>query len=255
MDFIREYQHEATGAENMRSVQTCDPRVSELFWQYEQPDVYCCAEQPHIYLGILHEDHTRRCAWGQGRFYRAIGYSVLGLSRSAPHELSIVYEFVRRGGRIVAEQVALGDAKTTTSNLSILQRRLDLARTTFGGNNQPGFWVLFALSEIYRDPSSTTAIPNAVHLERFLMKGFMGTQTEWADIHLLAQIQAVLYSLRILKQLIEIAAEKVSHQHKGVLADLPPLHLLIMSRHDIVECFSLNGLAHNSVCQLLETYG
>lgn len=256
MDFLREYQRdEPIKAENKRSVQTCDPRVSELFWQYEQPEVYCCAEQPHMYLIPLHEDHSRRCAWEQGRFYRAIGYSLLNLSRSAPHELPVVHEFVRRGARIVAEQVTLSGAKTTASNLGILQRRLDLAQMTFGQNTQFSFWILFALSEIYRDPSNTTAIPSAIHLERFLTKGFMGNRTEWADIHLIAQIQAVLYSLRILKQLAEIATERICVQHQGMLADLPPLHLLMGSRHQIVKCFSINGLARNSVCQLFKTYG
>lgn len=256
IDFIREYQHdEPTGAEKMQSVQTCDPRVSELFWQYEQPDVYCCAEQPHMYLGILHEDHSRRCAWEQGRFYRAIGYSLLNLSRSDPHRLSVVHEFVRRGGRIVAERVTLGGAKTTAFYLSILQKRLDLAQTTFGQRTQSSFWVLFALSEIYRDSSNATTIPDAIHLERFLGKGFMGNRTEWADIHLMAQIQALLYSLRVLKQLVEITAERISVQHQFILADLPPLHVLMRSRHQIVECFSINGLAHNSACQLLKVYG
>ncbi|KAJ5299320.1 hypothetical protein N7476_010877 [Penicillium atrosanguineum] len=255
IEFIREYQpDEPTVANNMRSVQTCDPRVSELFWQYEQPDIYRCAEQPHMYLGILHEDHSRRCAWEQGRFYRAIGYSLLNLSRSAPPKISCVHEFVRRGGRIVAEQVSLGSTNMTASDLNILQERLDLARTIFGHHTQSVFWVLFALFEIHCDPSNTTATPNAVHLERFLSKGFMGKRTEWADIHLMAQIQAVLYSLRILKQLVEITAEKISFQHHGILADLPPLHLLMMSRYEIVKCFSVNQLARNSVGQLFETY-
>lgn len=255
IEFLREYQHdESTMAKNMRNVKNCDPRVSELFWQYEQPDIYCCAEQPHMYLGILHEDHSRRCAWEQGRFYRSIGYSLLNLSRKGSREISNVHEFVRRGGRIVAEQVTLGSTKTTVSELTILQERLDLARTTFGHEIQSAFWVLFSLSEIYCDPSNTTAIPNAVRLERFLGKGYMGNRTEWADIHLMAQIQAILYSLRILKQLIEINAEKVSVQHQGILADLPPLHLLMMSRYEIVKCFSINGLARKSVCRLFKTY-
>ena len=255
IEFIREYQpDDPTVVKNIRSVQTCDPRVSELFWQYERPDVYCCAEQPHMYLGILHEDHSRRCAWEQGRFYRAIGYSLLNLSRSAPHKLSDVHEFVRRGGRIVAEQISLSSTSTTASDLRTLKERLDLARTIFGHNTQSVFWVLFALSEIHCDPSHTTATPNAAHLERFLSKGFMGKRTEWTDIHLMAQIQAVLYSLRILKQLVEITAEKIPVQHQGILADLPPLHLLMMSRHDLVKSFSINGLARNSVYQLFETY-
>lgn len=257
-DFIQEYQAVIDSSKprgNRPHVQALDPRVSELFWQYEMPAVYCQAGEPHFYLGMLHEDHSRRCAWEQGRIYRALGYSFFNLSKPAAHRFPAIHEFVRRGGRIVAERVTLSGARTVASDLSSIQRRLDLARTTFGCSAQGNFWVMFALSEIYRDSANAMTAPDAVQLERFLGKGFMGKTTDWADIHLLAQIQAVLYSVRILKQLLDVTADKeTSIERQAILTDLPPLHCLMMSRHEIIQNFAINDLARQSVRQLFKIY-
>lgn len=255
--FLQEYQHVAhkPGASpDPSNHQSLDPRVSELVWQYQRPDIYCDAEPPHVYLGILHEDHSRRCAWEQGRTLRALGYSLLNLSRVAAHRLPVVNEFVRRGGRIVAEHITLGGAKTVTSDLMALQKRLDRAQEVFGDEAQPSFWLLFALSEIYRDNSNITTAPSAIQLERFLRDGFMEKTTTWADIHLVAQIHAVFYSLRMLWQLLSIAPDvDSSTARQSVLARLPPLHLLIGSRHSMTRAFP-EELVRRSVQRLFRAY-
>lgn len=258
-DFLREYQVAIDFPEirwSQQYAQILDPRVSELFWQYEMPAVYCRAGEPHLYLGILQEDPTRRCAWEQGRCYRELGYSLFNLAQPAARQFSVVHEFVRRGGRIVAEQVTLGDTQTVASGLSSLQRRLNLVRSTFGSDPHRDFWVMFALSEIYRDTANSTTIPDAIELERFLGKGVMGRNTDWVDVHFLAQIQAVLYSVRILKQLLVVTVDKETLiEREGILADLPPLHCLMMSRHDIIQSFAVDDRAHQSVHRLINMQG
>lgn len=234
-----------------------DPRVSELFWQYEWPDIYCWGESapPHIYLGILPEDPSRRCAWEQGRIYRALGYSLLNLSYPASSQFTAVHEFVRRGGRIVSEMVTLSGAKTTVSDLEILRNRLALARSAFQTTTELSFWVMFALSEIYRDPSNSTLFPTAAGLEHFLRHGRIENQANWTDIHLMAQIHAVLYSLRVLRQLLGTANEDLRKKHQSLLSRLPPLHVLLGSRHDLTQGFLDSDVSHQLVCQLIHTYG
>ncbi|CAI7665986.1 unnamed protein product [Penicillium manginii] len=241
-DFLREYEcgsgptfnAASKGEDEKLFTQGMDPRVSELFWQFVSPETYTQASQFHVYLGVLHEDSSRRCAWEQSRFYRSLGYAILNLSRRAiaAHEsepqAQTVYEFVRRGTRIVAEQITLAGEKTVFSDLDCLQRRLDLARTT---------------------------PPTAKHLQGFLSKGFMGKATDWGDIHLLAQIQAVLYSLRMLQQLLQIAAKTYDlGVYRDILKDLPPLYLLMKSRHDMVQGFSQEN-CRKVVHQMIKTYG
>ncbi|KAF9247888.1 hypothetical protein DTO013E5_3155 [Penicillium roqueforti] len=260
LEFLQEYHDDTTdnavipGAE--QSVQLLDPRVSELFWQYELPSIYCSDEQPHVYLGILNEDFSRRCAWEQGRTYRSLGYSFFNLSRLVVNRYAVVHEFVRRGGRIVAEEITLSGTKTVISDLDLLQKRLALAHATFDdGLAAESFWFLYALSDIYRDGSGTTTVPNAKGLESFLKNGYMARSTEWADIHLLAQMQAALYSLRILKQLLDIATPGLDLvDTSSLLADLPPLHIM-MSRQKMTQSFANTRLVRHAVSKLIETYG
>lgn len=256
-EFLQEYQvaidfPEISGSK--QDVQILDPRVSELFWQYEMPAVYCPTGEPHLYLGILPEDPTRRCAWEQGRCYRELGYSLFNLSQPAARRFSAIHEFVRRGTRIVAEQVTLSDTQTVTSELESLQKRLNLLRSTFGHDSHQDFWVMFALSEIYRDTNSA-GIPDVIQLERFLAKGFMGKTTDWVDMHFLAQIHAVLYSVRILKQLLDVTADRNTViEHQDILADLAPLHCVMLSRHEIIQYFAVDGRARRSVHLLSNMY-
>lgn len=271
-DFLREYEcgsnpnlHTIKDSEKNLALLTqgMDPRVSELFWQFKSPDKYTQASQFHVYLGILHEDSSRRCAWEQARAYRALGYAFLNLSRHAAaenqSESQTIYEFVRRGGRIVAEQVTLAGVKTVLSDLGHLQGRLDLARRTFDfdpDRDSSTFWFMFALSEVYQELSNTTTPPTAKQLQGFLSKGFMGKSTDWGDIHLLAQVQAVLYSLRMLQQLIQIASMSYDvGSYRTILKDLPPLYLLMRSRHDIVQGFAGNEGFKKVVHQMIKVYG
>ncbi|KAJ5885330.1 hypothetical protein N7495_009840 [Penicillium taxi] len=215
-----------------------DPRISELFWQFELPSVYCQTDdQPHVYLGIQYEDPTRRCAWEQGRSHRALGYSLFNLSRRVRSQFAAIKEFVRRGERIVAEQVTLSSSRKAYSDLDSLQKDINHAEMVFGSKQKPSFWILFALSEIYRESSNATTIPNALLLEHFLRYGHMGKKTEWADIQLMAQIQAVLYSLRILRQLLDVTDLDISQHYRLILKDLPPLHFLMTSRHMMSQYF------------------
>ncbi|CAI7623047.1 unnamed protein product [Penicillium crustosum] len=260
LEFLQEYQPEDTDNEVIRgagqSTQPMDPRVSELFWQYELPGIYSSGEQPHVYLGILNEDSSRRCAWEQGRTYRSLGYSFFNISRPAANQFAAVHEFVRRGGRIVAEEITLSGTKAVTSDLDLVRRRLAHAHATFDEGLAPeSFWFLYALSDIYRDGAGTTTVPSAKELESFLTKGYMAQSTKWTDIHLLAQIQAALYSLRILKQLFDIAAPSDDLvESSSLLADLPPLHIL-MSRQKMIESFANTRHVRHAVRQLIETYG
>ncbi|KAJ5994660.1 hypothetical protein N7451_010384 [Penicillium sp. IBT 35674x] len=237
-EFLQEYlddpdQH--TSLQGVSSALTLDPRVSELFWQYKLPETYC---------------------WGKGRIYRALGYSLLNLAQPTARRFPAIHEFVRRGRRIVPEQVTLSQVKAIALDLDLLSRRLHLARSVFGSEAQPSFWVMFALSEIYRNSSSNTTIPSASKLEHFLAHGFAGKCTEWADLHLLAQIHAVLYSLRMLKQLLGVTKDlDLSRQHEGILNELPSLYLLVGSRHDVMQGFFGGPSVHESVSQLFRTYG
>lgn len=259
VEFLREYRedHSLNMKKDVLISRQMDPRVSELFWQYELPDTYSETPPFHVYLGLLHEDHSRRCAWEQARAYRSLGYALLDLSRPENQRSGSIHEFVRRGTRVVAEQVTLPGEKSVMSTLKYLQQRLNIARGVFQGYSLSDFWFLFAFSEVYEEISSTATIPSAKKLESFLGKGYMGNSgADWADIHLLAQVQAVLYSLRMLQQFILITAATYDiGLYRNMLEDLPPLYLLMRPRGEIIGGFSEKETCRRAVQQLVQNYG
>ncbi|OGM41257.1 hypothetical protein ABOM_009788 [Aspergillus bombycis] len=229
--FIQEYQegmHESEAA-NPQRVPHLDARVSELFWQFEWRQAHMVQETLHMYLAVLNEDHARRCAWAEGRLYRTLAYSVLNASRPVPKRVDFINEFARRGGRIAVDKVVLGDEnwiKTETKCLLIrlrsVQKKVEVDTTL------PAYWIIFALCDLHEADSNLVTLDHA-RLSRFLTLGHMSEKFDWKDIQLTAQIQAVLYSLRILGQLLESSMDTCDNmvELKSILSNLPPLHMIM----------------------------
>lgn len=126
--FSREY--ESSTDENdfqhrkLHLPQNLDPRVSELFIQYDLESIRSSNDAAQIYLVILNEDHARRCAWEEGRLYRTLGYSILNMFYQAPQKLLFVDEFLRRGQRITKQRITLQDNKWIAAEMMLLCERL-----------------------------------------------------------------------------------------------------------------------------------
>jgi hypothetical protein len=219
------------------TLQCLDTRVSELFCQYESRMTGASKEAPHVYLPILVEDHARRSAWMQGRSTRNIAYSILNASRPKPERYSHINEFVRRGGRITADRIPLGNDDWIASELTSLRDRLLSIQERFQLDSESeAYWRTFGLCEIFAEASSNT-FPDYRQLGRFLALSRTGDGLEWADVHLAAQIQSVLYSLRILRQLFQLAetVDDTVAQVDSILLGLPPLHITMKSTRQMTE--------------------
>lgn len=239
------------------SLQTLDIRIAELYLQYELAK-FRFREAPHIYLSILHEDHARRCAWNEGKNTRRLGYSLLNASYPSSRSYHKITECVRRGNRICFDTVALHSETQVQEELHALQDRLIEVGVFFNGNwSSLEYWKMFSLNEVYnpRKPDSTM-IPNRAELENFLLFGQMGAELQWKDLHIFAQMQSVLYSLRILAQLFHIVALK-GYRTEGfqnlqrILFCLPPLHELISLRDERLD----QPRAHDFVHKFFELQG
>ncbi|KKK14605.1 hypothetical protein P175DRAFT_0461689 [Aspergillus ochraceoroseus IBT 24754] len=230
--FAREYQGDAHSRQVMNStqqIQFLDTRISELFWQYELPFAYMPWDSPRMYLPILNEDHTRQCAWIQGRSYRNLGYSLLNISRLPNERHTRVTEFIRRGQRIVEDTLLLSNEESIAAYTKILCDRLTSIQVEFGiSNNSPQFWRIFALFDLYISGAESTS-RGIQGLARFLSLGYMGERLEWTDLHLAAQVQSILYSLRILRQLIRFSelSNGLAMRLDSLLETLPPLHIMM----------------------------
>lgn len=251
-EFVEEYDCVSTAQPVMIQLpQHIDPRISELFFQLR--GVHFPGFVPHMYLSILNEDHSRRCAWEDGHLYRVLGYSVLNLSCPATDRCEFVDEHVRRGGRIAINRLTLGDEEWITAEAKVLGERLNSMGAVFDGDvSSPCFWTLFAISDIY-GLETRTAVLEVEQLCRFFSLGYMGEKLEWEDIHLHARINAVLYSMRILSQALELMSltEGPMLEMKSILAALPPLHVMMRSRREMIMEMSsdiINKLSRDFLC-------
>lgn len=240
-----------------RLPQDLDPRISEIFIQYELESSRLSNDVAHMYLAVLNEDHARRCAWDEGRLYRSLGYSIINLSYSASKRLTFVDEFLRRGRRISKERITLGDEDWIAAEMRLLCERLNAAQVAFDGDvSSFFFWRLFALCHLYGFGTTDPLLPDVERLYRFLRFGYMGRKFEWEDVHLCAQIRAVLYSIRILKQLLGLVSvsDEVLLNTKSIIAALPPLHIIMRPRREMAQEFS--SMSHEeAIKHLLRFFG
>ncbi|KAL6229874.1 hypothetical protein BDW75DRAFT_234852 [Aspergillus navahoensis] len=185
---------------------------------------------PHIYLSVLNEDHTKKCAWAEGRDYRHLAYSILNLSRPIHERHCFIVEFVRRGQRISEDKMELLDEISILARLELLHIRLESMRTSFGkSGDSMDYWAAFALCDVYLGADAELTQSDFQKLEQFFKHGYMGKRLKWEDIHLTARMHAVLYSLRILKQLFGLfhLRDAVVLNLWTILESLPPLHIMM----------------------------
>lgn len=244
-----------------QTLQKLDTRISELLVQclWTNGDFKDKHQAPRIYLPFLVEDHSRKCAWAESASFRRLAYSLLNLNAasSTGTKYTTVTECVRRGQRFCFDHIDLyrieGETIEKESNhllerLESFQKKYHLHHHHHASYDSPIFWRTYALYEINQECFTTnncsSAFRNHVTLKTFLgLYGGMennrlGNETlEWNDIHAMAQLQAVLYSLRMIYQIIQGLALDERGESLGrlrdVLARLPPLHVLMRSFHEV----------------------
>lgn len=238
VQFMEEYRsHKAlphVTAANSTLLQKLDVRVAELAIQwFIEPSFREGA--PRIYLPLLQEDHTRKCAWEGGRHFRTLAYSLINSACASRERSDIIIECVRRGCRFCLDDIVLYEDDYTELELRSLLDRLELVRTRSCEEfKYPVFWRIFAAAELCKDNEELrTSLLNRKHLQA--MVGSPNDWVSWIEIHVLAQLQAVLYSLRILSQALDIAPlDRASKKDlHTVLSNLPSLQVMMRSLREL----------------------
>ncbi|CRG88727.1 hypothetical protein PISL3812_05761 [Talaromyces islandicus] len=250
IEFMRQYdfQRFQNGALDPSLLRGIDVRLSELlaqcFWAAEYLE-----ETPRIYLPFLQEDHSRRCGWAEGSRIRRLAFSLLNFNTIGV-EYTAITECTRRGTRFCFDQVALYTHETVDSET---QRLVDIFNCVQAANplehGSPIFWRIFAIAEMHLNATET--LPS--RLDKQVLANFLGvgkTNTNrsrsssnsavgWEEIHALAQMQSVLYSLRMLSQIITTVphSQGLLGQLHGILSTLPPLHVLMRSYREVRDEF------------------
>ena len=240
-----------------------DPRTSEVICQLESKDL----QTTHAYLLCLIEDPFRSSAWLVTSAHRYFAYSIYSMLSNNQTEDSntVIVEHTRRGQNFVEHVIPLLSHDGVIDFANHLHRQLDEYDTRFSGLYKPLVWRLYALSQVYHWYLNASRTPPSREDLTGAMTGQYKPRPTWDDIHLSAQIQAVLYSLRMIKQILACAvpatnssANRVLRDLAATLEDLPDMALMIPSSFELAAQISnvdVNNILDDLAAQLQKEAG
>ncbi|KAK5003256.1 hypothetical protein LTR28_010393 [Elasticomyces elasticus] len=226
-----------------------DPRISEYVRRQARllprPVVAPPSTQTNqikdVYLPFLLDDPGKTSAWRCGSSIRGLAYSVLNASSQSPGS---VHEFERKGTRISFTPMDLLDREHTQTTACALFDRL---RDWSSGSHALAAvqrWRLCSVRLLSRQlVEEDREVPNRADLVS-LLSNTISTTCTWEMVHLHAQVQAVLYSLRMLHQMLGVflATGKGDVEETKLAASCTPLHSLLQEMPRLHEL--LDGTAH-----------
>ena len=252
VDFCRSYGMDDEASKSQAMVLTnslsdqlvLDPRISEL--------ILSKSISPSMYLPFLFEDPSKSSAWLSSQSLRQIVYSCYLFHASHLVEGSVV-EWSRRGNNINSEIFQF--SKEIEGAMIDLVARLKSLKVSIPARfSDIIFWRLYALYEISvwnieQERNTASRISMA-----YVLTGVVNDTVSWDEVHLSAQVQAVLYSLRMLHQILKISNSSASKLSLGknvpsspnnftrnvldlekTLDGFPSIERLFLSRHELVS--------------------
>lgn len=177
------------------SLRPLDPRTAEFVVGTFSSGA---TTSPHVYLPIIHEDPTRDSSWSYGLELRQIAFSLYSVVSEPATPSKSVVEYARKGGRIAATDIPVLRGYNLHPAASAVLADLQLRSPATSLQ-----WWLYALHRVVRQKLDAGKIVTHANIDAVL--GLKGTRSKctWSDVHLHANIQAVLYSARMLAQLLQ----------------------------------------------------
>ncbi|KAL9616542.1 MAG: hypothetical protein Q9160_008609 [Pyrenula sp. 1 TL-2023] len=245
IQFSEEYSLALSNSSAPPELDKLDPRISELFLQIKHPTHNATRfDVPHIYLPVLLENPARTCSWTYGAGFRRLAYSLLTLSVPALCRPAEIIEHQRRGARIAAVALVPLSQEETVSELGWVENMFSSA---FASSNcqrtSSAFWVVFGFLEASRRLKADDKMPISQEwIIQFLASGRLNSPFTWDDLHAYTNAQAVLYSLRLLKQILFAVRDSLppelsrsAARAQELLDDLPNLCSLACSLWEIAR--------------------
>lgn len=210
-----------------------DPRISELVIQVTS---YTRSVPPRMYLPVLIEDPLRTSVWTTSTDHRTFAYSCLRLFISIETDHKSVQEVFRKGDRIGVTPIDTLNESETLAYASLLFQRIHktsvICRKDIASY---GFWRWYAVSQVWTSDMSEEAWSS-------MLKGRRdATFWTWRDVQLDACVQAVLYSLRIIRQIlqylysIDASLPKLLIELNQVMSTILPLNVMMTTRLETLE--------------------
>lgn len=229
-----------------------DPRVSELMLQLtatSQDTVY-------MYLPCLIDHPSKSSAWLVSTEQRSFAYSIPSQlhDEQQVRPRTIIAECHRRGDRILAQQINLPCLNDIRVQSSEFLAKVQVFVDTFAEYPKHVIWRAYALEDVYRWYLNNNRAPPSRETMTWLMTGLSKPTSTWEDVHLSAQVQAVLYTLRMTQQILmytisttKLKPSKPLKKLASILNTLPPIAQLIPSGFELAAQMST---IENQTCGL-----
>ncbi|KAF2445031.1 hypothetical protein P171DRAFT_431797 [Karstenula rhodostoma CBS 690.94] len=227
LDFAKRYKVAPNTAE-LPPLQNLDVRISEFIYQGLNSRL-----DPVVYLPFLVEDQHRASAWVHGQDLRAVSYSIFTTDRSR------VQEHRRKAQKVSLQKIELYPPQELLVMMQTYARNISAWVEWTAERDVPHslIWPLFAIGVVL--PELKSPPPLALWL-RVLNADFDNT---WDHIHLNASLHAALYSLRFLKQCIEVWLSLQTDISSSLVPITGQIHTDLESMGPITELFLVPGQA------------
>lgn len=234
------YEAEMFCTEILRRVRTqapfLDPRISELVLQANNQSVL-------MYLPIMLEDPERASAFAVSSPQRVFAYSCCTSNFKVQDRE--MYEYCRKGRKVVQTSITLLSRDELPKFAEKIRARLQLFRNTFSAFPVSVMYRSYAIAEVYHWYLDTDRTPPSRDTLAAALTGGINGQTTWDIIHLFAQTDASLYSLRMIQQILGLVLPFDPSEKMGTsvlqslqalnkaIKSLPPLSQLLLSRWEL----------------------
>ncbi len=188
-----------------------DPRVSEylhralaesrkMFASHDREPISTGVVEIEMYLPFLNDDPTRASAWRCATGIRRIGYSLVGSGRA---KALTTLECDRRGSKMTFNTVETLDNSTCSSSSQALEQVLTFWADRPEELSDMQRWRMCAISLVCTFLiEENQPLPLLDDIRKVVSGRFFGTS--WAFLHFSAQVQASLYSIRMLHQMSNV---------------------------------------------------
>ena len=175
-----------------------DPRISEFVLQADSEDNSVI----NVYLPFLIDDPSRLSAWDVALSLRCFSYSLL-THASTFKSLQSIHEYGRRGWRIAPSEVETLTRSQTMGYAETMKNRLIAVKAHLADKPGTDVWRCFGLiiliSWYLENGRRLPTIDNVSNI----VYGNNAKTVTWETIQLSAQFQAVVYSIRIVKHILD----------------------------------------------------
>lgn len=201
-----------------------DPRTSEVLHQISLHEITSSSTSTSpekriidVFLLSAHDDPYKTSSWRAGASIRDVAYALLAL---VDPTIKNVDEHERKGTRIGITTVLVRTQDLLRVDAIKLSEKIRMVQSKYSSLSLSSQWRALAAETVYElCLENMKQLPHDTEMSRVVL-GVPESILTWSLIHCSAQVQAVLYSLRTLRQILEVVLSIVNGSNLSIADDL-----------------------------------